>query len=226
MPESKHRRRRGRPGPGGASAGTSLSAARPRPRKNSWLYIVASALIAVLVIGGFAIGATGIGHQGLGGRTAGTFDSYVEGIGVEQDVMPTRNHVAEPETVEYNTIPPTSGNHWPRWSNCGFFEEELPDEHIVHNLEHSNIVVSYNLGTPEEIDQLSDVMSGIGLANTTGVTRAYSKLAVGEVAISAWGVSDTMAGVDGDRIEEFINAYAGNLGPEGNITCLNTGTMP
>lgn len=226
MPESRHRRRRGQAGPGGARAGTSLAATRPSPRKNSWLYVVASALIAVLVIGGFAIGATGIGQQGIGGRTAGISDAYVEGVGVQHDIMSSRTHVPDTQTVEYNSTPPTSGDHWLRWSNCGFFEEELPDERVVHNLEHSNIVVSYNLATPEEIDQLRDVINDIGLANTTGVTRAYNKIPVGTVAMSAWGVSDTMEGIDKDRIEQFFNSYAGTLGPEGNLTCLNSGVTP
>jgi hypothetical protein len=96
----------------------------------------------------------------------------------------------------------------------------------VHNLEHSNIVVSYNLSNPEEIDQLRDVISDIGLANTSGVTRAYRKMPEGTVALAAWGVSDTMEGVDKDRIENFFNTYAGNLGPEGNIPCLNSGVGP
>jgi len=224
LPESRHRRRRGRTGPGGTRAGTSIASARPRPRKNSWVYIIASGLIAVLVIAGFAVGAVGIG--GRGGDNAGTSDTYVPGIGVQHDIMPTSSHVSEPLTVQYDTFPPTSGDHWPQWSNCGFYEEELADERIVHNLEHSNIVVSYNLSTPEEIDQLRDIINDIGLANVTGVTHAYSKIPVGTVAMSAWGVSDSMEGIDQSRIETFFDTYSGQLGPEGNIPCLNTGVMP
>jgi hypothetical protein len=178
----------------------------------------------VLVIGSFLItGLLGV----LGGRQrTGSADQYVAGVGVEHEIMPTRSHVAEPQTVEYNSIPPSSGDHWPRWSECGFFEEELADERIVHNLEHSNIVVSYNLSTPEEVDQLRRVVRDISLANTLGVARAYSKIPVGTVALSAWGVTDTMEGIDQDRIEAFYNTYAGQLGPEGNISCLNSGVMP
>ena len=64
------------------------------------------------------------------------------------------SHVPEGQTVIYNIIPPTSGPHWPRWADCGFYPEGLPDERIVHNLEHSNIVVSHNLATQDEVDQL------------------------------------------------------------------------
>jgi hypothetical protein len=224
LPESRHRRRRNRAGPGRGRSTAPVTAPRSRRRKTNWLYLVASALIALLVIGSFAITGT-IGLLG-GGRQSGTSDQYVEGIGIQHEIMPTRDHVSEGQSVEYNSVPPTSGNHWPRWSNCGFFEEEIPDERVVHNLEHSNIVVSYNLTSPEEVDQLRDVMNDIGLANTLGVTRFYSEILPGTVTLSAWGVSDTMAGIDKDRIVKFFETYAGNLGPEGNITCLNTGTMP
>jgi hypothetical protein len=170
------------------------------------------------------VGAVGIRGQGDG--NAGTSNTYVPGIGVQHDIMPTRSHVSEPQTVQYDTFSPTSGDHWPQWSNCGFYEEELADERIVHNLEHSNIVVSYNLSTPEEIDQLRDIINDIGLANVTGVTRAYSKIPVGTVTMSAWGVSDSMEGIYQSRIETFFDTYSGQLGPEGNIPCLNTGVMP
>ncbi len=150
----------------------------------------------------------------------------MEGIGIQHDVMPTRNHLAEGTPIEYNTVPATSGDHWPRWSQCGFFEEEIPDERIVHNLEHSNIIVSYNLTTPEEVEELRDVMSSVGLSGVHGVTRSYSKIEPGTVALSAWGVSDTMQGIDEERINRFFEAYGGTLGPEGNIPCLNSGVMP
>jgi hypothetical protein len=212
-------------GPGGTRFGSAVAApARPRSKGKNWLYLAVSIIIAVLVIGSFLI--TGLLGISGGRQQTGSSDEYVEGTGVEHEILPTRNHVAEPQTVEYNSIPATSGDHWAQWSNCGFFEEELPDERIVHNLEHSNIVVSYNLSTPEQIDQLRDVMEDIGLANTSGITRAYSKIPVGTVALAAWGVSDTMEGIDKDRIENFFNTYAGNLGPEGNIPCLNSGVMP
>jgi hypothetical protein len=224
MPLSKHRRRRGRIAPGSGRGAAALSIAQPRKKKTNWLYLGASGLIAVLVIGGFAIGSAGFGQRGFSG--SGSSDRYVEGIGVQYDEMPTRSHVAEETIVEYNSIPATSGNHWPQWSQCGFFEEGLPDERIVHNLEHSNIVVSYNLTSPEEVEQLRDVVDGIGLAQVLGVTRFYDKIPEGTVALSAWGVLDTMEGIDEDRIKTFFDSYAGTLGPEGRIPCLNSGVMP
>ena len=95
----------------------------------------------------------------------------------------------------------------------------------MHNLEHSNIVVSYNLTTPEEVDELRDVISSTGLTGVLGVTRFYDKIKPGTVALSAWGVSDTMSGIDEERINAFFSTYGGNLGPE-RIPCLNSGVAP
>ncbi len=224
MPISKHRRRHGRVAPGSSRGAAALSIAQPRQKKTNWLYLGASGLIAVLVICGFAVGGAGFGHGGGRSRT-GSSNDYVEGIGVQHDIMPTQIHVTEGQAVEYSSIPSTSGNHWAQWSRCGFFEDGLPDERITHNLEHGNIVVSYNLATPEEVDELQDVMGSVGLAGVLGVTRFYDKIEPGTVALSAWGVSDTMVGIDEERINTFFGAYGGNLGPE-SISCISSGVTP
>ena len=224
MPISKRRRRRGRVAPGSSRSEASLSLNQTK-RKTNWLYLSASLVIAILVIGGFVVGSGGFGTGAVTNKT-GSSDEHVDGIGTQQDIMSTRDHITEGKTVEYNSIPPTSGNHWPQPSKCGFFVNGLPDERVVHNLEHSNIVISYNFASEAEVDELKNVLKDIGLNNTLGVTRFYDKIEEGTLAIAAWGILDTMQGIKGDRIKKFFETYAGNLGPEGNITCLNYGAMP
>ena len=219
MPVSKHRRSRGRASQRGQRPAADLSIPKPKKKKTNKLYVAASAIIAVLVIGGFAIGGTNFQR---GAQTGGS-QQYVEGIGARQEFMPVgprglNAHVRGNETVSYNTVPPTSGDHWSTPARCGVYEDGLPDERIVHNLEHGNIVVSYNLATPEEVDQLKDAVDSIGLNPVWGITRFYDKIPVGTVALAAWGVLDTMQGVDRERINTFIETYAGSLGPE-SIIC-------
>tara|TARA_B100000378_G_scaffold274133_1_gene268134 strand:- start:294 stop:797 length:504 start_codon:yes stop_codon:yes gene_type:complete len=167
-----------------------------------------------LVIGGFAVGGINFQRPSPAGSSSG---EYVEGVGVQQELMPTARHV-EPRTVDYNTSPPTSGDHWTGPARCGFYEEGLPDEQIVHNLEHGHIVVSYNLPRVEEVDQLKDAFNSVGMSAMWGVARSYDKIPSGTVALAAWGVLDTMQEVDKDRIETFFETYSGALGPE-RITC-------
>ena len=140
--------------------------------------------------------------------------------------MPTRLHVQEPRTVAYNTTPPTSGDHWDWWARCGFYPNGLADERIVHNLEHGNIVVSYNL-PDAAVQQLQDFMDNFELAPAWAVTRYYDQIPANTVALSAWGVLDTMQGVDEPRIERFFREYAGTLGPEfpNGAPCTTSGIM-
>jgi len=72
------------------------------------MYLRAPGLIVVFVIASFAVGCAGFAGSG-------TSDDYVEGVGIQHDIMATRNHVTEGQTVEYNSIPATSGNHWAQW---------------------------------------------------------------------------------------------------------------
>ena len=221
MPESRHRRRHGRALPRTARSAGTLVTSRPKKKKTNKLYIVASAVIALLVIGGFIIPSlVGRGGGGGGART-GTDSAFVQGIGVQHPIMLDTYpdpHVREGVTVSYSTTPPTSGKHLSQWAECGFFEEGLPDERITHNLEHGNIVVSYNLATTEEIDQLRTALESIEFYDQWGLTRSYDKIPQGTVALATWGVLDTIEGIDPDRMNSFFSTYAGNLGPE-QIPC-------
>jgi len=54
-----------------------------------------------------------------------------------------QEHLSAGESVEYgDSEPPTSGAHSSPVPK-GFYEEELSDENIIHNLEHGYVYVSY-----------------------------------------------------------------------------------
>lgn len=212
MPESRHRRNR-RP--------RNLEIPRTTQRGGTnKLILVGSIIIAVLVIGSFA--AVPI-FQSIGGPQTvdlGTASAYVEGVGLDQEVMATKNHVPDGTVVEYNSVPATSGDHYFAAQACGFYESEVPDERVVHNLEHSNIIISYNLPNQADVDALEEVYNALGgWKDHYTVVRSYPKIAPGQVALSAWGVLDIMDGVDQERIERFYEHYVGRLGPEGAISC-------
>ena len=226
MPESKNRRRRGGPVSRGQRAASYDTIARPQRKKANKFYVAASAIIAVLVIGGFAVGGQTFNRPAPTGSSEG---EHLEGGGARQELMPTgprgrSAHLDNTQTVEYSTSPPTSGDHWKLPARCGFYEEGLPDEQIVHNLEHGNIVVSYNLSSDEKVDQLKDALDGIGLSSIWGVTRSYDKIPSGTISLAAWGVMDTMEEVDSERINTFFETYSGALGPE-RIICPGAGQL-
>ena len=206
MPVS--RRRRGRAATRAARSGNLIPT--NRRKKTNKLYIAASVVIAVLVIASFAFASF---SSGGGNSQTGDASGYVSGIGIEVDIDGS-THVDEGETVSYTTAPPASGNHWPIPAPCGFYTDPIPDERVVHNMEHGNIVVSYNLPLESDVSALRDTLDDIGLNRVWGVARPYSGIDAGQVALSTWGVIDSFLGVDPDRIETFFDTYSGVMGPE------------
>ena len=168
----------------------------------------------------------------------GSADGYVDGVGVEVETSEDRTHFADNFTIAdvsggegYSTTPPTSGRHWNGWAACGFYgpAEVLADERILHNLEHGNVVLSYNFTDPDRVAELEDVFDSIGRTNLWGVARFYDQIPEGTVALTTWGVIDgPMEGIQSDRIEQFFEAYSGTLSPEfpnGGAPCTTGGVM-
>jgi len=205
------RRRRGRVARAARTGDLSVTNKRKKTNKP---VLVISIVIAVLVISSFAFASF---SGGGGSAQRGSADGYVEGVGIQVDIADS-THVVEGTNVEYQTSPPASGDHWPTPGRCGFYEDGLPDERIVHNMEHGNIVVNYNLPLASDVSNLRDVLGDIGLNNVWGVARAYDGIPTGQIALTTWGIIDTFVGVDQDRIARFFEAYSGG-GPEGGIPC-------
>ena len=226
MPPSRHRRR---------------SAARRSQRRtppiavsggfrSRWLLFAFAAIAGLFIIALLVP----VVIPTFGGPGQGEASEYVEGIGAEVEIADSREHFPDNFEISqivpdgYLTTPPTSGRHWGQWVSCGFYTQPVPDERIVHNMEHGNIIVSYNLTDQEQIDELREVFDDIGLTNTWGVARPYSEIPEGTIYLTTWGVIDgPMAGVEPDRIKQFFEAYSGKLGPEfpNGAPCTTGGTM-
>ena len=234
MPESsrRNRSRRSRHSPnrvrGSSDQGQDSGGSRPRVRPRTWKKIRrwslygAAFLVAVLVIGSFvAQGFTGSGHGGGGNNS----DSGTGAAVGEQIVLLGRTHIPEGDPYDrYNSTPPTSGPHWGvGWASCGIYndEDEVPDERIIHNLEHGQVIISYNLTDEAEIKRLEDIAKDLSGRRNWMIMRPYSEIAPGEVAVTSWGWLDRFDGVQEDRIREFYDAHRNN-GAE-SISCLRGG---
>lgn len=55
-------------------------------------------------------------------------------------------HVDVCSYVQYGTLPPSSGDHYPYWAAYMTYDQPVPEGYWVHNLEHGSIVLSYNCG--------------------------------------------------------------------------------
>ena len=111
---------------------------------NNWKPYAVLAVIVVALLGG-------IYFYAKGGEPKGR--DYSKAV----EVMPTRDHIVEKSPrPNYNSNPPTSGNHYDKPSHEGFFDQAIIDEHMIHNLEHGDIWVSYRASTtpPSVVAQL------------------------------------------------------------------------
>ena len=228
MPESKGRRRRrfqGR-GLGAQYLGGSDTSTRSTRRIKRWLAYIAVVLVAVAVIAGFALS----GFVGTGDPNPSTADSSTgEPIGEHKELMPIlvppSNHIPRGNEFDaYNSSPPTSGPHWESgWARCGIYsnEDDVPDERIVHNLEHGQVVISHNLSTDSQIDELKKIVRSLPDRRSWMIMRPYSVLPEDQVVVHSWGWLQRFSSIDKSGILAFYTAHI-NRGPE-SINCLTGG---
>jgi hypothetical protein len=125
----------------------------------------------------------------------------------------------------YTTRPPTSGPHWSILGEApvpwGIYQEPVPDEAQVHNLEHGGVMIQYNCrDCPELVTQLEGLAGRYVAANLLPRYPQSAKLVVApyydmpsRIALTAWGRIDTLDGYDEARITRFVDAYR-DKGPE------------
>ena len=119
---------------------------------------------------------------------------------------------------DYQTNPPTSGNHAPDWYEDGIYVPGTTPElgKLVHPLEHGRILVQYKPGTPEStvrqlealLAEQSDGYHMLLFENTTGMEPA--------VAATAWTHSLSCAEMNPkvfDAMRTFRERYI-DKGPE------------
>ena len=113
----------------------------------------------------------------------------------------------------YNSNPPTSGPHFGVAAAWGTYDRALPDETLVHNLEHGGIVIGYNCadGCPELVTQLK----GAASQYRTKVVLAprLNTDVPSRITLTAWTKLDQFNDFDADRIKAFIAAFK-DKGPE------------
>jgi hypothetical protein len=59
-----------------------------------------------------------------------------------------REHIQDISEIQYNSNPPTSGNHFAYWAKKGVYDRVISDGYLIHSLEHGYVNISYNCGEP------------------------------------------------------------------------------
>jgi len=120
-------------------------------------------------------------------------------------------HVKEGESHEpYNSNPPTSGPHWVGVAGPGIKSEPVPDELVLHSMEHGAAVVWYREGLEQsELDKIKEAFND---ASGKKIMLARADLDV-PVALTSWGYLLKLETIDTEKIKEFIETN-NDRGPE------------
>ncbi len=159
----------------------------------------------------------------------GTPDDPNTNLHVTQNV----DYSKETSASAPNGLPPAGGPHWGQGS-CGTEPKNAPafcgpvpwgiyrdpwhPENLVHNMEHSGVVVWYNFTDTQLRDKLEAVVKNRADAGKLVVMVPYPDIPQGTIALTAWarrwGPSPTSQ-YNEDQVKDFINKFSRRFNPEG-----------
>ncbi len=224
-----------RPG-GSARPGSSTRAPSGRPpnrkpgksivnqKQTPWALI---ATVVVLVIFAGAIVAYAVTRH----KDSGSTDPYhypelaaAKKIpGVQWKMQPQHRHVTG--TVNYDTSPPTGGNHSSYWAYCNgvTYNHQIANENAVHMLEHGTVWITYN---PKTLP--ASAVKTLSTKYVAGVDRMamspYKGLKT-PISLQAWGYQLFLKSPTDPRIQQFIATlqHAKGVTPEPQAGCTGDG---
>src|SRR5512132_4214704 len=117
-----------------------------------------------------------------------------------------RNHIsADQQPTNWNSTPPTSGDHLGNPLPPGVYDNEQDMRALVHNMEHGYVVIVYKGIPQDQVDQLREFVdqrdgSKLVLAPRSGFVR-------NGIALAAWQIFETLDRVIMDVVQSFVNDY-------------------
>ena len=118
--------------------------------------------------------------------------------------------------VPYNSDPPTSGPHMPGIAPWGMYDQPIPKEFQVHNLEDGGVLVQYSCpkGCPDLVKKLETLF--MKYKKRADKDKKYLHLIIApygpvdsRLVLTAWTRLEKLNDFDEARIDRFIDAYIG-----------------
>lgn len=185
------------------AAARRLEAKRRRQRALTWTAVV---VVAALVLVGVIVWQGRGGQDRVSPQDLAAARQQAGSSGVTEYPQAGRDHIqANQQPDNWNSNPPTSGDHLASPIAAGVYDGQQDERAIVHNLEHGYVVIQYK-GIPEDqVNQLREFVrdrSGSKL-----VLAPYSDLERDGVALTAWQNLETMQRVNLDVVKAFVDDY-------------------
>lgn len=136
------------------------------------------------------------------------------GVGQRQ-VDDGRGHITEGTAGgPYSSSPATSGPHWPVTTDWGIYSTTVPEELVLHNLEHGGLVIWY------QADQLGDqglntltayVQSQVASEQFKVILAPWVGTDFGHpIAVTSWNWLLYLDSADIDQVRAFLGEHYGD----------------
>ena len=126
--------------------------------------------------------------------------------GVRTFPVAGQDHIDPGEQPDnWNSNPPTSGDHLANPLPPGVYDNEQDMRALVHNQEHGYVVILYKGIPPDQVDQLRQFVEARDGSKL--VLAPYSGLESNGVALTAWQNLEILERVNMDVVQAFVNDY-------------------
>lgn len=130
-------------------------------------------------------------------------------VGQEVKVV-SADHVPDGTKLEFNSNPPSSGNHYVSTQPAGIYDQAPPDGKMVHSLEHGAVILWYREDLPgNDVEKLKEIFNQ---QSGKKIMTPRKSLDV-PFAVSSWGRVLKLEKIDEAAINEFFETNH-DRGPE------------
>ncbi len=133
------------------------------------------------------------------------------------------NQLHTASDVSYESSPPVSGEHSLESARCGIHGTQIPDENMVHTLEHGAVGILYRPGLDPAV--IKEIEALAGDYETHTFSAPYAPMDT-PVTVVAWAHLMRLDSFDETAVGEFIEVFRqGGDAPE-EQDCDNTDDQP
>jgi len=175
---------------------------------------MARRVLILVLLGGLIPACGGGGGGGNGSGSAANGAVVFSDAAIETFPDEGNTHVPVGTVVNYQTDPPTSGNHYPDPQPGGYYTSPVASGFLVHSMEHGGVIIYYDASGLSADNLLALQALAAAHPGTFSQVVVVPRVdPVYPIILTAWTHRLRLAAYDQARIDGFLTLFLGN-GPE------------